>query len=133
MRHAVTDNRRLVLCAGYCFSASLPPLLVISAMEALKSIDERPEVLQTLSERCHTMHKELNDSVELNRCFTVSGDEDSPVHLLLLKPYHNRQAAISDIIESVSCPYNSGRTVLYMKYKYILVSESLRGQTLESR
>lgn len=96
----------VVLCAGYCFSASLPPLLVISAMEALKSIDERPEMLETLSERCHTMHKELNDSVELNRCFTISGDEDSPVHLLLLKPHPahpNGQAVIGDIIESVSC------------------------------
>jgi serine palmitoyltransferase len=44
---------------GYCFSASLPPLLATAAREALKIIDEEPERVQLLTKISQQFHHGL--------------------------------------------------------------------------
>ncbi|XP_046684296.1 serine palmitoyltransferase 1 [Homalodisca vitripennis] len=96
----IVDHQRLS-GLGYCFSASLPPLLVMAAIEALKCIDDHPELLDKLKQLCQVMHNRLNASAVIAEHFTVSGDPDSPIHLLALKPHHtNKQSLINDVVES---------------------------------
>ncbi|XP_054281022.1 serine palmitoyltransferase 1-like [Macrosteles quadrilineatus] len=97
----IVDHQRLS-GLGYCFSASLPPLHVIAAMEGLRRLDQQPDILEKLNRLCGVMHDALNSSSIINNHFTVCGDCDSPVHLLLLKPdvcCSNPQSVIGDIIE----------------------------------
>nr|UVW99770.1 serine palmitoyltransferase 1 [Nephotettix cincticeps] len=97
----IVDHQRLS-GLGYCFSASLPPLLVMAAMEALSSVDQHPEMLDRLNHLCRVMHRSLNGSSVINNHFSVSGDPESPIHLLLFKPVvhsTNPLLLINDIIE----------------------------------
>lgn len=49
---------------GYCFSASLPPLLAVAAKEALKIIDEEPERVQGLAKISKQFHKGLTEALK---------------------------------------------------------------------
>ncbi|XP_046680117.1 serine palmitoyltransferase 1-like [Homalodisca vitripennis] len=69
---------------GYCFSASLPPLLATAALEGLRTIQREPGRLTRLRESCHSLHSRLQLSAVINNHFDVSGDPDSPVKLLTL-------------------------------------------------
>lgn len=73
----VVDHQRLSGSA-YCFSASIPAMLAVSASEALKHIQERPQLLRELSERARSFrqilsHKSLESLIELH-----SGDVNCP-------------------------------------------------------
>lgn len=73
----VVDHQRLSGSA-YCFSASIPAMLAVSASEALKYIQERPQILRDLAERARSFrailsHKSLETLIEL-----YSGDLHSP-------------------------------------------------------
>lgn len=74
----VVDHQRLSGSA-YCFSASIPAMLAVSASEAIKYIQERPQMLRDLAERARSfrnilLHKSLETLIELE-----SGDLHSPV------------------------------------------------------
>lgn len=73
----IVDHQRLSGQA-YCFSASIPAMLAVSASEAIKIIKSNPSQLTELSERGKTFrqvltHKSLESYIEL-----FSGDPENP-------------------------------------------------------
>lgn len=78
----VAEHQRLS-GLGYCFSASLPPMLAAASIKAVEVLErEGPELVETLQRACTHTHKALTaalpDSVE------VDGDEITPVKHLRL-------------------------------------------------
>jgi len=69
---------------GYCFSASLPPLLATAAKVALKIIDEEPERIQRLSEISRKFHNGLIDALKGSE-FYVQADPLSPMKFVHYK------------------------------------------------
>ncbi|XP_016097361.1 serine palmitoyltransferase 1-like [Sinocyclocheilus grahami] len=78
-RSFVIDHQRLS-GQGYCFSASLPPMLASAAIEALNIMEEDPGVFRVLREKCKHVHKALQGTPGLK----VAGEPLAPaLHLLL--------------------------------------------------
>ncbi|VDK72073.1 unnamed protein product [Onchocerca ochengi] len=63
---------------GYCFSASLPPLLAVAASKALEIISNDPERLIRLRQNSKIVSIGLKEAFEGTR-FTVNGDVLSPL------------------------------------------------------
>lgn len=85
----VIDHQRLS-GLGYCFSASLPPMLAASVIKVLDILErEGPSLVLELQDKCRQLHVALStlpDKVE------VSGDDISPVkHLRLTESTGNRE------------------------------------------
>ncbi|KAL5237440.1 hypothetical protein ACI65C_004850 [Semiaphis heraclei] len=79
----VVEHQRLS-GLGYCFSASLPPLLSAAAIKALDQIEKHPEMLVKLREKSTSLHKRFYKS-QLTKYFTLCSDELSPLkHLYLI-------------------------------------------------
>ncbi|XP_078531745.1 serine palmitoyltransferase 1 [Lissotriton helveticus] len=86
-RSFVIDHQRLS-GQGYCFSASLPPLLASAAIEALNVMEDNPEIFQVLREKCKRIHKALQGISGLK----VVGENLSPaLHLQLNKSSGSRE------------------------------------------
>ncbi|CAB3220307.1 unnamed protein product [Arctia plantaginis] len=67
---------------GYCFSASLPPMLTQAAINALDIIEERPNIIEELN----IVSKKLNGALSKLKYFRFRGDEISPIkHIYLNK------------------------------------------------
>ncbi|TMS34047.1 hypothetical protein L596_001707 [Steinernema carpocapsae] len=66
---------------GYCFSASLPPLLSTAASEALNIMDEEPERFVRLRANSKAIHAGLKKAFEGTK-FYVQGDDLSPMQLV---------------------------------------------------
>ena len=58
----IIDHQRLS-GLGYCFSASLPPLLTTSAMEALSIMDTSPQLFEQLRDNARKMREFLAGQV----------------------------------------------------------------------
>jgi len=68
---------------GYCFSASLPPLLAAAAITSLDIMEKDPSMFKKLQLRCQHVHSALS----VLPSFTLHGHPDSPVkHLYLCNP-----------------------------------------------
>ncbi|VDO34407.1 unnamed protein product [Onchocerca flexuosa] len=76
-RTFVVHHQRLS-SLGYCFSASLPPLLAAAASKALEIISNNPERLIRLRQNSKIVSVGLKEAFEGTR-FTVSGDALSPL------------------------------------------------------
>ncbi|ETN76216.1 hypothetical protein NECAME_11834 [Necator americanus] len=63
---------------GYCFSASLPPLLATAASEGLRIIKEQPERVQRVQRFAVAVHRGLEAAFEGTN-FAVQGVELSPM------------------------------------------------------
>ncbi|XP_073200989.1 serine palmitoyltransferase 1 isoform X6 [Lepidochelys kempii] len=86
-RSFVIDHQRLS-GQGYCFSASLPPLLAAAAIEALNIMEENPVIFQILREKCKRIHKALQRISGL----LVVGESFSPaLHLQLEETSGSRE------------------------------------------
>lgn len=59
-RSFVIDHQRLS-GQGYCFSASLPPMLAAAAIEALNIMEEDPGIFSVLRKKCKLVHEALQD------------------------------------------------------------------------
>ncbi|XP_050928667.1 serine palmitoyltransferase 1 isoform X2 [Lates calcarifer] len=57
-RSFVIDHQRLS-GQGYCFSASLPPMLAAAAIEALNIMEEDPDIFAVLRKKCKHVYKAL--------------------------------------------------------------------------
>ncbi|KAL4617654.1 serine palmitoyltransferase 1 [Arapaima gigas] len=57
-RSFVIDHQRLS-GQGYCFSASLPPMLAAAAIEGLNIMEEDPDIFTVLREKCNRVHRAL--------------------------------------------------------------------------
>ena len=66
---------------GYCFSASLPPMLAAGAMKSLEILQNNPDLTSDLAKKCEFLHKCFKNLHGLE----LYGDELSPVkHLRLV-------------------------------------------------
>ncbi|XP_057331281.1 serine palmitoyltransferase 1 [Microplitis mediator] len=66
---------------GYCFSASLPPLLTAAAIKSLDIMEEDPGVFKKLQDNCLVIQEKLKGL----KHFEVSALPESPVKHLFLK------------------------------------------------
>uniref|UniRef100_A0A8C5HW20 Serine palmitoyltransferase 1 n=1 Tax=Gouania willdenowi TaxID=441366 RepID=A0A8C5HW20_GOUWI len=87
-RSFVIDHQRLS-GQGYCFSASLPPMLAAAAIEALNIMEEDPDIFMVLRENCKYVHKALQRIPGLR----LEGEPFAPaLHLQLEKSSGSREA-----------------------------------------
>lgn len=70
---------------GYCFSASLPPLLTQAAISALDRFESDPKIFVELRECC----KKVSEKLPLLADYNFRGDPLSPVKHLYLKRQHD--------------------------------------------
>ncbi|CAM4730794.1 hypothetical protein PO909_022181 [Leuciscus waleckii] len=78
-RSFVIDHQRLS-GQGYCFSASLPPMLASAAIEGLNIMEEDPGIFRVLREKCKHVHDALQGTPGLK----VVGESIAPaLHLQL--------------------------------------------------
>lgn len=80
----VVEHQRLS-GLGYCFSASLPPLLATAAITSLDIMERDPSMFKKLQTRCQLVHKALSALSS----FALQGDPDSPVKHLYLRDAPN--------------------------------------------
>ncbi|KAJ8670582.1 hypothetical protein QAD02_001841 [Eretmocerus hayati] len=82
---------------GYCFSASLPPLLASAAIASLDIIEKKPELIQILAKNCYVFDQEIRDIKDLD-CLSAA---ESPVKHLYLKGNHDR-AYEAELLKMIS-------------------------------
>ena len=67
---------------GYCFSASLPPMLAAAAITAIDCMESNPDMFLDLNTVCRQLHSALSSLHQLR----LGGHRDAPVkHLRLAK------------------------------------------------
>lgn len=66
---------------GYCFSASLPPLLTIAATAALDLMESQPEIFASLKKNCLA----IDAGLRRMDFFEISGFAESPIKHIFLK------------------------------------------------
>ncbi|TSS11578.1 Serine palmitoyltransferase 1 [Bagarius yarrelli] len=89
-RSFVIDHQRLS-GQGYCFSASLPPMLATAAIEALNIMEEDPEIFTILREKCKYVHKALQGIPGLK----LVGEPFAPaLHLQLVNSTGSRESDV---------------------------------------
>ncbi|XP_043916254.1 serine palmitoyltransferase 1, partial [Protopterus annectens] len=97
-RSFVIDHQRLS-GQGYCFSASLPPMLARAAIEGLNIMEDEPDIFQILRKKCQHIHKALKGISGLK----VVGESISPAfHLQLARSLGSRESDVrllQDIVE----------------------------------
>ncbi|RZF34904.1 hypothetical protein LSTR_LSTR012901 [Laodelphax striatellus] len=105
---------------GYCFSASLPPLLASAAISAIDRLESDPSILDDLREKCHHLQKVISENQKISQLFTLMAHPDSPVKHLQLKNSSNlsleKQLAILDNISNFSI--NNGFAIVPASYLY---------------
>ncbi|KAJ7399704.1 Serine palmitoyltransferase 1 [Pitangus sulphuratus] len=103
-RSFIIDHQRLS-GQGYCFSASLPPLLAAAAIEALNIMEDNPDIFQTLRAKCEHIHKALQGISGLK----VVGESFSPaLHLQLEESCGSRENDVKLLKRVVDYCMNSG-------------------------
>ncbi|XP_062560832.1 serine palmitoyltransferase 1 [Armigeres subalbatus] len=97
---------------GYCFSASLPPLLTQAAISALDRFESDPKIFAELRTCCQKVSQKLPSLTD----FTYRGDPLSPVKHLYLK---NESDPVTDkqILDRISqeC-INTGLAIISAEY-----------------
>uniref|UniRef100_A0A671Y1H2 Serine palmitoyltransferase 1 n=1 Tax=Sparus aurata TaxID=8175 RepID=A0A671Y1H2_SPAAU len=87
-RSFVIDHQRLS-GQGYCFSASLPPMLAAAAIEALNIMEEDPDIFTVLREKCKHVYKALQGTTGLK----LVGEPFAPaLHLQLERSSGSRDS-----------------------------------------
>ncbi|XP_071887020.1 serine palmitoyltransferase 1 isoform X2 [Anas platyrhynchos] len=111
-RSFIIDHQRLS-GQGYCFSASLPPLLAAAAIEALNIMEDNPDIFQTLRAKCEHMHKALQGIFGLK----VVGESFSPaLHLQLEDSSGSRENDVKLLKRVVDYCMNSGIALTQARY-----------------
>lgn len=92
-RSFVIDHQRLS-GQGYCFSASLPPMLASAAIEALNIMEEDPGIFAILQKKCRRVHKALQGILGLK----LVGEALTPAfHLQLEKSSGSREMDVKTL------------------------------------
>uniref|UniRef100_A0A8D0S555 Serine palmitoyltransferase 1 n=1 Tax=Sus scrofa TaxID=9823 RepID=A0A8D0S555_PIG len=111
-RSFVIDHQRLS-GQGYCFSASLPPLLAAAAIEALNIMEENPGIFAVLKEKCKRIHKALQGISGLK----VAGESISPAfHLQLEESTGSRDKDVKLLQEIVTGCMDRGIALTQARY-----------------
>uniref|UniRef100_A0A2D4G8D1 Serine palmitoyltransferase 1 n=2 Tax=Micrurus TaxID=8634 RepID=A0A2D4G8D1_MICCO len=108
----VIDHQRLS-GQGYCFSASLPPLLAAAAIEALNIMQENPGIFQVLRQKCKQIYKALQGIPGLR----LVGQSFSPaLHLQLEESTGSRESDMRLLKEIVEYCMNRGIALTQARY-----------------
>ncbi|XP_033019956.1 serine palmitoyltransferase 1 [Lacerta agilis] len=111
-RSFVIDHQRLS-GQGYCFSASLPPLLAAAAIEGLNIMEENPGIFQILRQKCKRIHQALQGIPGLR----VVGQSLSPaLHLRLEDSTGSRESDARLLKEIVDYCMNRGIALTQARY-----------------
>lgn len=78
--HFIVEHQRLS-GLGYCFSASLPPMLTQAAISGLNIIEAKPHIIGELNENSKKLHRALSSL----KNYKFRGDEISPIKHIYLK------------------------------------------------
>lgn len=97
--------------AGYCFSASTPPLLTQAAISALDRFESEPQIFETLNKCATQMHEQLCQLTHL----TISGHVLSPVKHLYLKMENDRDIE-NDVIDRIVDKVCTSNLIYFGKY-----------------
>ncbi|KAL1230555.1 Serine palmitoyltransferase [Trichinella pseudospiralis] len=92
-RSFVVDHQRLS-GAGYCFSASMPPLLAAAAIRSLDLMQDEPERFRQLRKNSH----QLFTALKRLRKFKVDGQRGSPIFHLRAKLAHIKSDLLDQLI-----------------------------------
>lgn len=113
-RHVVYHQR--LNGAGYCFSASMPPYLTVSAHKAMEMLErDHEKLLPTLRKKIATLHSGLKQIPGLK----VEGDLLSPViHVRLAKSLGTRDDD-EDILEAIVDYAIKRHKVFLTRAKYV--------------
>ena len=91
----VVDHQRLS-AQGYCFSASLPPLLAAAAIEALNIMEEdNTQIFETIMTQSKRLHKKLLAI----KGYMISGEEISPLKHIRLTHALNTVGRLEEIVQ----------------------------------
>uniref|UniRef100_A0A4W3IHQ1 Serine palmitoyltransferase 1 n=1 Tax=Callorhinchus milii TaxID=7868 RepID=A0A4W3IHQ1_CALMI len=111
-RSFVIDHQRLS-GQGYCFSASLPPMLASAAIEALNIMEDDPDIFRKLSQKCQQIHLALHGISGLK----VVGESFSPAfHLQLTRSRGSRENDVKLLQEIVDYCQNRGIALTQARY-----------------
>ncbi|KAH0510096.1 Serine palmitoyltransferase 1 [Microtus ochrogaster] len=111
-RSFVVDHQRLS-GQGYCFSASLPPLLASAAIEALNIMEENPGIFAVLKKKCQHIHESLQGISGLK----VVGEPLSPaLHLQLEESTGSREKDVKLLQEIIVQCMNKGIALTQARY-----------------
>ncbi|XP_063704024.1 serine palmitoyltransferase 1-like [Culicoides brevitarsis] len=83
---------------GYCFSASLPPLLAQAAISALDTFEKDPQMFDQLQEKCSLVQEKFSKFTNL----TLRGDILSPLKHLYLRKELSSYEEEREVLEKVS-------------------------------
>jgi serine palmitoyltransferase len=86
------DHQRLSGLA-YCYSASIPAMLAVSASEALRIMEQQPEMFDELSSRAHLLRQAFTQSKSLANLVYVEDAQEKNVpffHIRILPGFSQR-------------------------------------------
>ena len=86
-----------MLLTGYCFSASLPPMLAAGALKALDIMQDKPKMFNDLQERAEHLHDCFKDLDGLE----LAGDRISTVKHLRLKRSSESRTTDKNVLNSI--------------------------------
>lgn len=93
--HFIVEHQRLS-GLGYCFSASLPPMLCQAAISALNRFEKDPQIFAELREMSILLHEIFSKFSKL----VLKGNKLSPVkHLYIASPLDNPQEELKKLDE----------------------------------
>jgi serine palmitoyltransferase len=118
----VVDHQRLS-AQGYCFSASLPPLLAAAAIEALNIMEEDHTLLfQTIMAKSKRLHKKLLAI----KGYLINGDEISPLKHLRLTNSLNTIGRLDEIVQFAQSRDITITVARYLNDEHLLPEPSIR-------
>ena len=93
--HFIVEHQRLS-GLGYCFSASLPPMLCQAAISALNRFEKDPQIFAELRHMSILLHEIFSKFTKL----VLKGNKLSPVkHLYIATPLENPQEELKKLNE----------------------------------
>ncbi|CAC5423805.1 SPT [Mytilus coruscus] len=108
----VIDHQRLS-GLGYCFSASLPPMLATAAIEALNIIQNDSNILSKLRENCRKMY----DGLSMISGVQVMGDPLAPIkHVRLSEISDNRELDMKTLQRIADQAMENGIAIVLARY-----------------
>ena len=118
----VVDHQRLS-AQGYCFSASLPPLLAAAAIEALNIMEETNTTLfDDLMEKSRYLHQKL---IAIKGYRMISEEISAVKHICLNGPL-NTIGRLEDIVQFAQTRDITITVARYLKDEYRSVQPSIR-------
>lgn len=108
---------------GYCFSASLPPMLCQAAISALDRFEKEPKMFEELREKSKYLHKKFSEFSKLQ----LRANELSPVkHLYINKKLENFDEEGKKLLEISDKCISRGIAVVQASYLHNMEKHPVR-------